>query len=141
MLCSDSDSGLGVASNGVLPPGLSFSYRDNESYALAPGTTMCGPGNVGSLGGIHVDSGHAYASGYPLTGVAALTYTPAPDTSLVRFTIFMPIWLGPPEYREGVTVHGGDPSTFWRDRGSPIASGAETARRSAPSSIRSVQRT
>ena len=109
MLCSDSDSGLGVASNGVLPPGLSFSYRDNESYALAPGTTMCGPGNVGSFGGIHVDSGHAYASGYPLTGVAALTYTPAPDTSLVRFTIFMPIWLGPPEYREGVTVHGGDP--------------------------------
>lgn len=109
MLCSDSDTGLGVASNGVLPPGLSFSYRDNESYALAPGATMCGPGKVGSLGGIHVDSGHAYASGYPSTGVAALTYTPAPDTSLVRFTIFMPISLGPPAYREGVTVHGGDP--------------------------------
>ncbi len=107
MLCSNPDTGQGVAANGPLPSGLTVQAVGNPSYLVAEGTTSCGPGPMFNSRGVLMQSGSNYDTATSGTGFGALIYTPAPNTSVVHDDLYLAANLETPDWHETVTVHGG----------------------------------
>ncbi len=118
MLCADPATGLGVAANGVLPPGLSVTAVGNGAYANTNSSVSCGPGPITNTRGILLDSGTSgYTTNIPGNGIGALAYRPPAGTSIVHVNLAMAAYLITADYHETVTVHGGDPNDIWAGPG------------------------